>query len=235
MPFELELPTLITPSTSSSPSSLAAPSSPNRPPKRRRQEAELEDSCTEPKRECPPSRHPKFGSRLKTGGSSNSASQHPTLVGSVASQDVDASASHDPSPHSLPQDSDSQLPKHPPTNRTEPLLSAANTTCLAPSTSNAVAQAPFSEASIQPTTNDTAIAMSHNPQDLLISSHSQHAQSSRRGRSSASVVEDAPASQSMFSGAHHFDMRDLVHAPNATRVNIVNEESNAYNSVDIRA
>jgi hypothetical protein len=36
----------------------------------------------------------------------------------------------------------------------------------------------------------------------------------------------------MFSGAHHFDMRDLVYAPNATHVNIVNEESNQYNSVD---
>jgi hypothetical protein len=178
---------------------------------------------------------PKFGSRFKTGGSSNSASEHPTLVGSVASQDVNASSSHDPSPRSLPQDSDSQRPKHPPTNRIEPLLSAANTTCLAPSTSNAVAQAPFSGASILPTTNDTAIATSHNPQDLLISSHSQHAQSSRRGLSLASLVEEVPARQSMFSGAHHFGMRDLVHAPNATHVNIVNEESNPYNSVDIGA
>jgi hypothetical protein len=180
---------------------------------------------------------PKLVSLFKRGGSSNSASEHPTLVGSVASQDVNASSSHDPSPHSLPQDSDSQLPKPPPRNRIEPLLSAANTTCLAPSTSNAVAQAPFSGASILPTTNDTAIATSHtgNPQDLLISSHSQEAQSSRRGLSSASLVEDAPASQSMFSGAHHFDMRDLVHAPNATHVNIINEESNQYNSVDTGA
>jgi hypothetical protein len=69
----------------------------------------------------------------------------------------------------------------------------------------------------------------------LISSHSQHAQSSREGLSSASLVEEAPASQSMFSGAHDFGMRDLVHAPNATHVNIVNEESNPYNSVDIGA
>jgi hypothetical protein len=93
------------------------------------------------------------------------------------------------------------------------LLSAADTTSLAASTSTAIAQAPFSGA---------------------ISSHSQRAHP-RTELSSASLVEDGPASQSMFSGAHDFGMRDLVHAPNATHVNIANEESNPYDSVDIGA
>jgi hypothetical protein len=39
----------------------------------------------------------------------------------------------------------------------------------------------------------------------------------------------------MFSGAHDFGMRDFVHAPNATQIHIVNEESNQYNFVNIGA
>ncbi|KAJ2916709.1 hypothetical protein MD484_g3713, partial [Candolleomyces efflorescens] len=52
--------TIVEPSSSSFPSSesLTTPCSPSRPPKRRCQEAELEDSCIELKRKCPPTRQP---------------------------------------------------------------------------------------------------------------------------------------------------------------------------------
>ena len=177
----------------------------------------------------------RFGSRSKTGGSSHSASEGPAPLGAVASQDVDTSSSHDPSSYSLPQNPESHLPSRPPTNRVEPVISASNTTYLAPSTSNAIVQAPsVSGALMRPTPKDPTISASHDPQDRLVSSHFPQVPSQARP-SSVTLTEDAPANLSILSGARDFGMRDLVHAPNATHVHIVNEESNQYNSVNIGA
>ena len=178
----------------------------------------------------PEAKRPKFLSRVtsffsKKGHGGNSTSAPNTSIDPLIPQD--------PSAHSLPQDPISQPLNHPATNETNPvkyLHFKAGATRLAASTSTSIAREPLSGSLTRPAnTSRREITTPLTPQDRqLLSSHSPQAPSEAI-LSSVSLIEDAPASQSILNGAHHFQMGDFVH------VNMVNEELNQYNSVNIGA
>ncbi|KAJ2933741.1 hypothetical protein H1R20_g3353, partial [Candolleomyces eurysporus] len=167
---------------------------------------------------------------------SNSASEYTTWVDSTPNQGVHPSTPRDSLTPSLPQDSITQLSKHPSTNeadRVQSLHSSANAPCFVASPSTLIAQDPLSESSIHPATRGSKVTTSHDPQDRVLSLHCPQTVSQAR-LPSESLTEGAPVGgQSILGGAHHFRMRDLVHAPNATQVRIVNETSIQHNAINI--
>ncbi|RXW17640.1 hypothetical protein EST38_g8214 [Candolleomyces aberdarensis] len=177
---------------------------------------------------------PRFGSISFKGPSSNSASEHSTSVDPIpiANQGVDAFTPH-PSTPSPPQDSIPQLSEHPSTNETTQAESLRSSGLVA-SIPIPVAKDPLSESSIRPVASGSETTACHDPQDRMLSSHSQQTLSQARPPSE-SLTEDAPGSLSILAGAHDLQIRDfkLVYAPNATHVSTVNEVSIQHNAVNI--